>query len=323
MGARDDREVRHHGRVLPTRIPHGRTARRVAWTHLPPRVRTAVEVRLGAPVVDAASQGGGFTPGFASVLTCADGGRHFVKAASTKAQRTFAESYREEARKLAALPVGVPAPRLLWTEEVEDWFVLGSEYVEGRAPHRPWTEADLALASTMALTMAEELTPAPAAAALGTAIEEFAAWPALWKVIDHPRAAEIGALAQRYAAVVDGDTLVHTDIRDDNILVLDEERAVLCDWNWPVVGAAWMDSLLLLIGPRGDGLDVEAHIAAHPLLAAVPAEHIDIVLALVLAYFTTSAAERVPPTSPYLRMAQAWQRDVIDDWLAERRGWRD
>ena len=64
------------------------------------------------PVVSAASQGGGFTPGFASVLTCEDGTKHFVKAASVKAQRLFAESYREEFRKLGALPEGTPAPRL-------------------------------------------------------------------------------------------------------------------------------------------------------------------------------------------------------------------
>ena len=90
----------HDDPVLPSRIPHGRTARRVQWSHLPPTVRAHIEVRLGSPVEDAASQGGGFTPGFASVLTCEDGSRHFVKAASVKAQRMFADAYREEARKL-------------------------------------------------------------------------------------------------------------------------------------------------------------------------------------------------------------------------------
>lgn len=307
--------------VIPTRIPHGRTARRVEWAHLPPVVRDAVEARLGSPVEEAVSQGAGFTPGFASVLTCADGSRHFVKAASVRAQRMFADSYREEARKLGALPPGAPAPRLLWTDDVADWFLLGIEYVEGRAPQRPWTEADLAAASAMALEMSALLTPAPAG--LGSAVDEFATWPGLWDRLDHPRAAEIGALAAQFADVVAGDTLVHTDIRDDNILVLDDGRTLLCDWNWPVVGAAWLDSLFLLIGPRGDGLDVEAHIAEHPLLGGVPAEHVDVVLALVLGYFAASANEPVPPTSPHIRAAQAWQRDVIDQWLAERRGWRD
>ena len=79
---------------------------------------------------------------------------------------------------------------------------------------------------------------------------------------------------------------------------------MVCDWNWPVVGAAWLDSLFLLIGPRGDGLDVEAVLAARPLLRDVPAEHIDVVLALLTGYFFRQRDEPVPPTSPYLREHQ-------------------
>ena len=308
--------------MFPTVIPHGRTARRLTWAHLPPPVRRAVERRLGAPVIDAASQGGGFTPGFASVLTCADGTRAFVKAASTKAQRVFADAYREEARKLASLPVAVPAPRLLWSAEVADWFLLATEFVDARAPHRPWRDDDLAAATAMTVAMAAALTPAPGTRP-ATAAEEFATWPALWRRIDHPRAAELSALAEQYGDVVAGDTLVHTDVRDDNILIRPDGTALVCDWNWPVVGASWLDSLLLLIGPRGDGLDVESHLADHPLLSGVPDEHVDIVLALVLGYLAASAAQPVPPTSPYIRQAQAWQRDVVDDWLAERRGWAE
>nr|WP_240044421.1 phosphotransferase [Nocardioides albidus] len=306
--------------MFPTVIPHGRTARRLAWVHLPPLVRRAVEERLGSPVVETMSQDAGFTPGFASVLVCADGSRAFVKAASTKAQRVVAEAYREEARKLAVLPVDAPAPRLLWTEDVADWFLLATEYVEARAPHRPWTEDDLAASSAMTVALAAALTPAPAPA-LGRAVDEFATWPALWERVAHPRAAELRALAEQYAEVVAGDTVVHTDVRDDNILLRPDGTALLCDWNWPTVGAAWLDSLLLLIGPRGDGLDVDAHLAAHPLLATVPAHHIDVFLALVLGYVAASADQPVPATSPHLRAAQAWQRDVIDDWLAERLGW--
>ncbi len=307
------------GAVIPTTIPHGRTARRLEWVHLPPVVRKAVEQRLGSPVVDAASQGAGFTPGFASALTCADGSRVFLKAASTKAQRLFADAYREEARKLSGLPVGVPAPRLVWTAEVADWVLLAIEYVDARAPYRPWTPADLASASAAVLSASAVLAPD---LTLSTAVEDFADWPGLWQRIAHPRAAELGGLASRYAEVVAGDAVVHTDIRDDNILIRPDGTALLCDWNWPTRGAVWLDSLLLLIGPRGDGLDVEAHIAGHPLLAEIPADDIDVFLALVLGYFAVSADQPVPATSPHMRAAQAWQRDVIDDWLAERRGWK-
>jgi hypothetical protein len=312
--------------VLPSSLPHGRTARRLEWAHLPPTVREAVEHRCGAPVAAAVSQNGGFTPGFASVLECEDGSRHFVKAASTKAQRMFADAYREEVRKLASLPEGAPAPRLLWTLDVDDWFVLSTEYVEARPPRRPWRDDELRLCLDTLVAAAPLLTPPPAELELPHASEEFAAWPAFW---DHLRDTrpdlshidETATLASRFVEVMAGQTLVHTDVRDDNLLLTTDGRALLCDWNWPFVGAAWLDSLFLLIGPRGDGLDVEAVIARHPLLSVVPAESIDIVLALVTGYFLRSADEPVPPTSPFIRDAQRWQGEVCWDWLCERRGW--
>ena len=53
----------------------------------------------------------------------------------------------------------------------------------------------------------------------------------------------------------------------------------------------------------------------------MPAEHVDIVLALVIGYFFKSADDPVPPTSPYLRDHQRWQGEVLWAWLSERRGW--
>jgi hypothetical protein len=311
--------------AIPTTIPHGRTAQRLTWPHLPPAVRALVEQRLGSPVVDAVSQGGGFTPGFASVLTCADGTKHFVKAASAKAQRMFAESYREEARKLAVLPHSVPAPRLLWVEDGE-WVVLGIEHVEARTPRRPWRRTELDAGLDALEVVARELTPAPDGLGLVPIAEELADWPALWDVLatTHPEldhAEEAGDLARRFADVAAGDTVVHMDVRDDNLLLTRDGTALFCDWNWPTRGAAWLDSLFLLIGPRGDGVDVDAVIAERPLLRDVPAEHVDVVLALVIGYFLKSADEPVPPTSPYLREAQRWQGQVLWQWLGERRGW--
>lgn len=309
----------------PSAVPHGQTAQRLEWRFLPPHIRAQVEERCGAPVVDAASQGAGFTPGFASVLTCADGSRHFVKAAATTAQRMFADSYREEARKLAAVPPEAPAPRLLWTID-EDWVVLGLEYVECRNPHRPWQADELTACLDAVELAAKVLTPVPDGLELSSFAEEFRDWPTKWHRVaesqpDLPHLAEAAGLAARYTEIADGDTVVHTDVRDDNFLIRPDGTALICDWNWPVAGADWLDSLFTLIGPRGDGVDVNAVIASRPLLRDVPAEHIDIALALIAGYFFTSADEPVPPASPHLRAAQAWQRDVIWHWLGERRGW--
>ena len=312
--------------MIPTTIPHGKTARRLEWAHLPPHIRAVIERRIGSPVVAADSQTAGFTPGFASVLTCADGRRHFVKAASLKAQRPFAASYREEARKLRALPATAPAPRLLWTHDGDDWVVLGLEYVEARRPRRPWRQPDLEAALALMTEVASALTPAPASLALDDFATEFAEWPAYWEHLrshrpDLPHLEEAAALAARFAEVTAGTTVVHTDVRDDNILLASDGRVLMCDWNWPVQGAPWLDTVFLMIGPRGDGLDVETVLASHPLTREVPAEHVDIVLALAVGYFLKSADDPVPPTSPYVRDVQRWQGEVVWDWLCERRGW--
>lgn len=308
---------------MTSHIPHGRTAQRLHWRFLPPGLRRAIEQRLGSPVVDAASRDSGFTPGFASVLTCADGSKHFVKAASTKAQKLFADSYREEARKLRALPQTVPAPRLLWTID-DEWVALGIEYVEGRQPTRPWTPEDLVACLDTLEEVARVLTPSPLA--LESFADEFADWPAYWEHVratrpDLPHLEEAAALAAGFAEAAAGETLSHTDVRDDNVLIDADGRAWFCDWNWPVQGPAWLDSLFMLIGPCGDGLDVEAVIKDRPLLRDVPAEHIDRMLALVTGYFLKSADDPVPPTSPYMRAAQRWQGEVCWNWLCERRGW--
>lgn len=315
---------------LATTIPHGRTARRLEWPHLPPHVRAVIEERCGSPVTTAESQGAGFTPGFASVLTCADGSRHFVKAASLKAQRMFAEAYREEARKLVALPEGAPAPQLLWTHDGDDWMVLATEYVDARLPARPWRADDLARCLAMTAGMVDVLTPAPAELALPSFAEECGDWPAFWDKLraatpDLPGLAErledAAALAARFAEAAAGSTVVHSDIRDDNLLLTADGRVLLCDWNFPVTGAAWLDTVFLMIGPRGDGHDVDALLAASPVTRDVPAESVDAVIALVTGYFLWSSAQPVPPTSPYVRDVQRWQGEVCWGWLSERRGW--
>jgi aminoglycoside phosphotransferase (APT) family kinase protein len=309
---------------IPSSIPHGRTARRLEWPHLPPAVRAGIEQRCGSTVVEAVSQGAGFTPGFASVLSCADGSRHFVKAASAVAQRPFATSLRDEARKLRALPETTPAPRLSWVID-GDWVVVGLEYVEARAPRRPWQRAELDRCLDALEAMADELTPVPADLALDPVAVELGDWPAFWDHVratrDLPRAEEAAALAASFPEVVAGDTVVHTDLRDDNVLLTPDGRAVFCDWNWPVVGADWLDSLLMLVGPYGDGLDVDPVIAERRLLRDVPPDHVDRFLALMAGYFLKSADDPVPPTSPYLRDVQRWQGEVVWAWLSERRGW--
>ncbi len=205
-------------------------------------------------------------------------------------------------------------------------MVLGIEHVAARSPHRPWRRADLDACLDALEHVAAELTPPPPALALHGFAEGFASFPAFWRHVaatrpDLPHLDEAAMLAAGYAAATAGDTLVHTDLRDDNALIDGDGRAWFCDWSFPVLGADWLDSLLLLIGPRGDGVDVAEVIATRPLLRDVSPAAVDAVLALVTGYFWKSADDPAPPTSPHLRDHQRWQGDVCWAWLCERRGW--
>ena len=305
-------------------LPHGRTARRLPWAHLPPALREQVEQRLGGRVVGAESQNAGFTPGFASVLTLADGSRHFVKAASTKAQRPFASSYRTEGERLAALPAGVPVPRLQWMLDA-DWVVLAIEYVDHTRPARPWQPADLHRSLDLLEEAADALTPSPLpdVAELADDLEPMAR---LWhgRVLRDtpglPHGYDVADLAARVDELV-GDTLLHTDVRDDNVLLTPDGGALLCDWNWAARGPAWFDSLSLLVGARGDGLDVEQLIRERRLLRAADPELLDVALAVLSGYFLAMSRDPIPSSSPWLRVAQGWQAEVTWGWLRERRGW--
>ncbi len=288
-------------------------------------LRADIEARCGAPVTAARSIEAGFTPGMAAVLTCADGSHHFVKAASHRAQRSFAASYVEEVRHLRTLPRATPAPALLWALEDSEWIVFSTEYVAAPPVARPWAREDLDACLDALADVAEKFTPAPAGMGLRTFAAETASWSQAWQTVrlpSHPgRRAEAAALASRADELLRGQTLVHGDLRADNAMVTPAGTAIFCDWNWPATGPAWLDSWMLLVGPYGDGLDVEAVITNRPLLRDAPSEAVDSLLALMAGYFLRAGCGPVPPSSPHVRDHQHWTGTICWLWLAERRRW--
>lgn len=306
-------------------VPWGSTASRLDWLLLPPMLRRMVEDRFGTTVVDAQSAGGGFTPGLASVLVGADGRRMFLKAASRKAQRPFAEAYAAEAARLRTMPSGLPVPRLLWSHQDDLWVLLALEYVEGANPARPWRRSELDRCLDTLQVLAQTLTPPPMR--LHTFADDFADMVESWDHVRHrwpqwPHLEDAAALAGRVARATVGNTLVHTDARDDNFVLTGTGRPSLCDWNFPVVGAAWIDSVCLLMTAFGDGLDADAVLAERPLTRNASPDDVDSVLALFCGYFLERRDQPSPYSSPYLRRHQDWCAEVTWAWLAQRRGWR-
>src|SRR5215207_5102349 len=84
---------------------------RAEWSALPGQVQDWVGTLLGSPVTSAVNQPGGFSPGLAARVQCADGSRAFVKAVGMQLNPDAPGLHRAEARFAAALPASAPTPR--------------------------------------------------------------------------------------------------------------------------------------------------------------------------------------------------------------------
>ena len=135
---------------------------RIGWVDLPMHMRSGVEALLGSPVVQFQAQVGGFSPGSADRVRTREGRRAFVKAVSAQANERSPLLHRREAEVTAALPPDAPVPRLLGVHDDGTWVALVLTDVEGRHPHLPWRDDELAAV--------QEAYAALAAVALGDAL---------------------------------------------------------------------------------------------------------------------------------------------------------
>lgn len=317
--------------MLPLTVPQTGTARRPTWDDLPEQARAIIERHCGGTVVASQSMGAGFTPGFASRLRLADDRRVFVKAADEATRELFANSYREEIRKLGALPDAAPAARLLWSHDADGWVALALEDIEGRHPKRPWQPDQLGLVLRSLDRMAELLTPAPDSYPWpplpGFLLDE----PSYWQDVDEhgrapawlrPHLAECERLTAVGDEALAGDSVVHADIRDDNLLIDAADRVWLCDWDWPLRGNPALDPLGVLVSASGDGHDADAWLARSASIQSLDSDAVDGILSLLAGYFWEACHRSSPETSPWLRTHQRWYAEATSDWLARRRGWR-
>jgi hypothetical protein len=313
------------------------TGRRMQWAEMPESVRGAVEQRLGSKVVSAHSQAGGFSPGVAARLLLADGDRAFVKAVCSSPNPQSPVMHRREARIAAALPVHVPAPALRFAYDDGDgeWIVLVFDDINGHNPELPWRTEDLDRVLQAVHELAVALTPAPIRidSARVELVRVFGGWQ---RIVDEELVAderiapglraridELLALESRWPEVVEGNTLLHLDLRADNIL-LTADHVFFVDWPAAAIGASWVDLAVMLpsIAMQG-GPDPESIWRAHPLSAGVADEDTDALIAALVGYFVHSTLLPPPPGLPTLRQFQAAQGEHATRWLAHRRGWND
>jgi aminoglycoside phosphotransferase (APT) family kinase protein len=304
---------------------------RVAWQDVPENLRAAIGGVCGAAVTEAQTQPGGFSPGVAARIRCADGTRYFVKAASAEINPDAPRLHRQEARVLADMDSLIaegqlPVPRLRGTVELGPWFALVIADVAGHQPALPWHDGELDLVLAALDRLTETLTPAPVTVPavglyLGT---DFTGWRILAKTpgddrVDpwsRARLGELAALEATWAGHAAGATLLHTDIRADNLLVTGNDVMVV-DWPHACRGAAFADlvffapSVAMQGGPEPAALLARSRTGRNAKRDALAA-----VVCALAGCLTERSLRPPPPGLPTVRGFQAAQAEVTRAWLA-------
>jgi aminoglycoside phosphotransferase (APT) family kinase protein len=306
-----------------------RPRRRLSWQQVPDHIRRAVERSLGAAVVEARTQEGGYSPGAAVRVRLGNGGKAFVKALSNTIHRNSAQTYRSEAANMARLPPGLPVPRLLDVHDDGNWIALVYEEVDGRPPVVPWRAAELESVAATLQDMSAALTPSPwpdaprfelvdgtckgwwhqLAAASPTDLDPWTREHLDWLVA---READLPGMSG-------GDTMLHVDIRSDNLLITPDGRVVILDWSYLCNGAAWLDLLMFAVTANAEGgADVDELIRRCPLTRDLDAACILAALVGCAGYYVTAARRPEPPKMRGLRAHHVAHADATLQWVRRR-----
>jgi aminoglycoside phosphotransferase (APT) family kinase protein len=293
-------------------------------------VQAGIERILGSSVVEATGQQGGFSPGTADRVLTEAGRRAFIKAVSPHLNEHSPGIHRKEAAVAGALPAGLPAPSLIGTYDDGEWVALVLSDVEGRHPHTPWLGVEVHLVLDALLTIAR--TPLPAELSRLPRLEAELADPFRgWTRIRRDRPADcdpwilrnldtLEGLAEMGLRDAAGGSLVHTDIRADNIIITATGSAVLVDWPWAAVGAPWVDALTVLVNVRvfDSSFDADALLASHEVFAPATPANVNGFLSGLAAFFVDGARQPPLPGLPTLRAFQQKQGEAVIHWLRER-----
>ena len=290
---------------------------------------------MGAAVIEAVTQPGGFSPGLAARLRLENQGRVFVKAVSGDRNPDSPAIHRREAAIAAALPASVPAPRFLWSYDDGNWVALAFEDIQGRPPILPWRSDELQRVLAAITDLVEGLTPSPIkVVSIGDRLHhQFQGWRLLKAAADSgddlqdlplfawEHLAEAADLESQWEEAAVGRTLVHFDLRADNLLV-SSDRILVVDWPHASIGAGWLELAQILpsIAMQGGPKPWEIF-DSHPLGRNAPPQAVTAVVAALTGYFLQRSRLPAPPGLPTLRAFQREQGYPALEWLKQRTGW--
>jgi len=303
------------------------------WAAVPAAVRSwANRVGGGGAPATARDLPGGFSPGATAVLDCPRGAI-FVKAVGAGLNPESPELHRREAVVSASLPASPQFPRLLDVYDDGDWVALAFVAIDGRPPVHPWDLRELRIAVRGLHELHEALTPNPVAG-VEPAAEKlqslFGGWAELEAMVQPPAGLDewsgrnlsrLAELESEWPGALAGSTLLHCDVRSDNLLVTGA-GVVFVDWPHACVGApvfdlvAWAPSVELEGGPAPEEL-----LALWASGSAIDRDAVAPLVAAFGGFLVRHSLRPPPPGLPTLRAFQAAQGAVALAWLRRLKGW--
>jgi Phosphotransferase enzyme family len=302
------------------------------WAAVPGAVRAwAARVGGGAPA-STRDVLGGFSPGATTVLDCPSGAI-FVKAVGSGLNAEASALHRREAVVSAALPPVPQFPRFLDVYDDGDWVALAFEAIDGRPPAYPWDATELRAVVRALDALHDSLTPNPVAGVETAAVRLarlFGGWAELAAMEQPPggldawssrHLGQLATLESEWRQASAGQTLLHCDVRADNLLVT-EGGVVFVDWPHACVGVpvfdlvAWAPSVELEGGPAPEDL---LALSAHSKV--IERDALAVLVAAVAGFLVRHSLQPPPSGLPTLRAFQAAQGAVAQAWLRRLTGW--
>jgi hypothetical protein len=298
--------------------PHLLTIFSMLPYELPPDLRARFERALRQPVTLVESIHRGYTPALRLRVHLRDGSTVFIKCATTDLTAGW---LRREYTVYAALDAPFMPRMLAWDpgDQADDscpFLVL--EDLSGAHWPPPWSarriEQVVQVLASLAQYSVPGLEPIEAESLVSRGWPEVARDPQPFLALRFATRAWLdqalpALLAASRPEALQGDSLLHTDVRSDNICFVGE-RVVLVDWNWTCLGnpifdlAAWLPSLEAEGGPPP-----ETFLPHEPEPAAV-----------ISGYFAGQAGLPIIPDAPRVREVQLQQLRSALPWAVRALG---
>ena len=282
-------------------------------------VRRALKKVRAEPVRWRAITRGGHTPARRWVVGLDDGSSAFVKVATDEMTASW---IRDEHVTYSVLGGAPFMPAYLGFADDGDRPVLALEDLSAERWPPPWDRARVGAVLASLRRIAQTPPPDGLPLADDDHLELRDGWVAVER--DPQRFLALGLCEPRWlaehlpvlrdaarSAPLGGSSLLHFDVRSDNICFRKDGSAVFVDWNWASVGNAMCDVAFWL-----PSLEVEGGPAPEEVAPDAPAG----LAACIAGYMCSHAALDPIPTAPGVRPLQLRQARTALPWAARALG---